>query len=375
MRSDKNRTMPSARAAIARTEYLPEFGRAVRIREFDRPMMSDDVETAQTVGYMDEIAAADARDPAVADAATEALEIAGLDSDSPAVDKARAIFWWLKGTVRYVPTPGTSPLVDQTLITPCTVLAMPEPIGDCPQFSMLANAMFRVLCMNSLFVTIAAADEFPDQWSHIYNTVEVAPGVYMPFDSSNGPEPGAEYSRPYKRRVWPRISASDCERKNDMVRSSRRTAAPGMRNRVLRGTLGDTVCDDSGNCYDTDTGTQLTCMTANGQYALASDPACSGASLPGYVPSTQSPAPGGAAASSNPLTALINAAASVGTALGTSALKTQAKPYYITGPNGQQVLYNPATGTAASTASAISPTLLLVGGLILGGALLLGGKR
>ena len=160
-----------------------------------------------------------------------------------------------------------------------------------------------------------------------------------------------------------------------MVRSSRRTAAPGMRNRVLRGTLGDTVCDDSGNCYDTDTGTQLTCMTANGQYALASDPACSGASLPGYVPSTQSPAPGGAAASSNPLTALINAAASVGTALGTSALKTQAKPYYITGPNGQQVLYNPATGTAASTASAISPTLLLVGGLILGGALLLGGKR
>ena len=175
-------------------------------------MRSDDEETAQTVTYMDELAAADANDAAVAAAAAEALDQAGIDAGADPLRKAQAVYWWLKRTVRYVATPGTSPLVDQTLIPPCTLLAMPEPIGDCPQFSMLAAAIFRVLCMDSLFVTIAAEPAFPDQWSHIYNTVEVFPGQYMPFDSSNGPEPGAEYAKPFKRRVWPRPHAGQMQK-------------------------------------------------------------------------------------------------------------------------------------------------------------------
>ena len=119
-------------------------------------MRSDDEETAQTVSYMDELAAADANDPAVIAATAEALDAADMDVNASPLQKAHAVFWFLKRTVRYVPTPGTSPLVDQTLITPTAILAMPEPIGDCPQFSMLAAAMFRVLCMECLFVTIAA---------------------------------------------------------------------------------------------------------------------------------------------------------------------------------------------------------------------------
>ena len=97
-------------------------------------------------------------------ATAEALEQHGIDQSASPLDKAQAVYWWLKRNVRYVNTPGTSPLVDQTLINPCIVAReCPEPIGDCPQFSMLAAAMFRVLCMNSLFVTIAAEPATPDQ--------------------------------------------------------------------------------------------------------------------------------------------------------------------------------------------------------------------
>ena len=372
--------MPRARAAVSRNEYVPEFGRVVRILEYDRPMLSDDVETAQTVSYMDELAAADASDPAIVSATAEALEDAGIDMSACAMDKAHAVYWWLKRTIRYVPTPGTSPLVDQTLITPCAVLAMPEPIGDCPQFSMLACAMFRVLCMESMFVTIKAEQNFPDLWSHIYNTVEVYPNQFLPFDSSNGPEPGAEYARPFARKVWPRIQPSRCNRrqrsKEQMVRNTYAgRAVPSMRNRALRGALGDLQCDQDGNCYDSGvlvssaTGDSGPLMT--GPVVDLNDPSLQLDSSSGSLSPTASPG-----SSSNLLSTLLTDVGSIGTSLVKSA--TQQKPYYITGPNGQQVLYNPNTGSVAAgatIASAINPTVLLFAVLGIGAAALLGGKK
>lgn len=351
--------------------------------EFDRPMRSDDEETAQTVQYMDELAAADAADPSVIAATMEALERAGLDAASPDLEKACAVYWFLKSTVRYVPTPGTSPLVDQTLITPSALLAMPEPIGDCPQFSMLACAMFRVLCMRSLFVTIAAEKAFPDQWSHIYNTVEVAPDTWLPFDSSNGPEPGAEFARPFKRRVWPRITPTDCSKgKVIMMRTTRHHAGASMRNRALRGTLGEVNCDSDGNCYDDSTGTYTPApVSVTGD----ANPDCAfGGVWPNCIAPSSAPAsfptltPGGAPAGSSTaglLNTLISSAAAVASPIVRAA--TQQQPYYVTNPaTGQATLYNPNTGTfAGSTAlSSLSPTTLLIGALLIG-ALLIGGKK
>lgn len=388
--------MPRAQVAATRNEYVPEFGRVVRIVEYDRPMLSDDVETAQTVSYMDSLAAADAGDPAVIEATAAALEDAGLDMSASPLAKAQAVYWWLKRTIRYVPTPGTSPLVDQTLITPCAVLAMPEPIGDCPQFSMLACAMFRVLCMESLFVTIKAEREFPDLWSHIYNTVEVFPGQFLPFDSSNGPAPGAEYAQPFAKKVWPRIAPRQCNRsrKETMVRNSYAgRSVPSMRNRVLRRNLGDVQCDSDGNCYDTGgqlvtspsqtaagdsaflmTGAPLTPLQLAQQQASQGDCAYgadfSGGCLP--MPAGGMPSPASSPANpSNWLNTLANDVTSLGTSLIRSA---QPKPIYITGPNGQQVLYNPATGTIASAATSISPTVIALGLLGIGAFALLNRK-
>ncbi len=382
--------MPRARAAVSRNEYVPEFGRVVRILEYDRPMQSDDIETAQTVSYMDELAAADASDPAITAATAEALDDAGIDSAASALEKAHAVFWWLKRTIRYVPTPGTSPLVDQTLITPCAVLAMPEPIGDCPQFSMLACAMFRVLCMESMFVTIKAEQEFPDLWSHIYNTVEIFPGQFLPFDSSNGPEPGAEYARPFARKVWPRISPSRCNRsqrsKEQMLRNTYAgRAVPSMRNRSLRGALGDINCDADGNCVDTDTGVFTPApvysdpgITDPGDCLYGANSATGGCNAaPAGLAPVSTPAPSStASSSSNLLSTLLTDVGSIGTSLVKTA--TQQKPYYITGTNGQQVLYNPNTGTVATgatIASAINPTVLLFAVLGIGAVALLGGKK
>lgn len=311
-------------------------------------MRSDDEETAQTVTYMDELAAADANDPAVLSATAEALDQAGIDSNASAMEKACAVYWWLKRTVRYVNTPGTSPLVDQTLITPCAVLAMPEPIGDCPQFSMLAAAMFRVLCMDSLFVTIAAERSMPDQWSHIYNTVEVGPGQYMPFDSSNGPAPGAEYAKPFKRRVWPRITPGKCRTKEGptMLRSSYRHNPTGMRNSVTRrAVLGDICTDES--CMMTGPNVNLNDPAL--QIDSSSYPTFNG----GY---------GSAPAQAPWYDQLINSAASIAAPL--IRAETQQQPRYITSPTGQSVLYNPNTGQVvggANIASAINPTYLVIG--------------
>lgn len=338
-------------------------------------MASDDIETGQTIDYMDALAAKDSGDPAVLAATCEALDQAGLTEASPAFEKACAVFWWLKRHIRYVPTPGTSPLVDQTLISPTAVLAMPEAIGDCPQFSMLAAAMFRVLCMDSRFVTIAAEEMFPGQWSHVYNTVEIYPGQFMPFDSSNGPEPGAEFARPTRRKIWARIAPGKCagkEKGRDMIKQSRPPSS--MRNRRLRtaltGRLGDIDCDDAGNCVDTDTGlsTTPTEATDSSNIVVYPDQTASTSVVEGPYSVGSSSAPTSSSTGiASTLSTLFNDATAVAAPVVKAAVS---QPYYITNAQGQQVLYNPATGTTvgsslATSLGAVSPVVWIGAGLVL----------
>jgi len=333
-------------------------------------MLSDDEETAQTISNMDEIAAADSRDRAVIAAASEALDAAGIDRrTATGLEIASAVFWWLKRNVRYVPVPGTSRLVDQTLITPCTTLAMPDPMGDCPQFSMLACAMFRVLCLDSRFVTIKAEPQFPDQWSHVYNTVEVDPGLWMPFDSSNGPSPGSEYARPYARRIWPRLSPQQCK-EGPMLRSTHRHVPTGMRNMTTRMALGALQCDQDGNCYDDGVNVTGNLTLSEVQSAatpgdmiipgLCNDPSCMMTGPAAPVQNVLNTMPPQTPSSGGFLNTLANDLTAIAAPIVRSA--TTQQPYIITGANGQKLLYNPATGTtSAATSSAISPTMIAVG--------------
>jgi len=351
-------------ATDTRTVYLPEFGRAVKIAEFDRPMASDDTETAQTVSYMDALAAEDANSPAVEAAAAAALEEAGLNGDSPAYEKACAVYWWLQRTIRYVPTPGTSVFVDQTLITPCAMLAMEEPIGDCPQFSMLAAAIFRVLGMDCLYVTIAADEQFPDQWSHVYNTVEVYPGQYLPFDSSNGPEPGAEYSRPFKRKVWQSFTPKGRSKETSagMIHNFKAAAGSGgMRNQTLRRKMGDLVEEPSID-------EQIAYINDLTESTYGTGDLMTGPGVALNNPALQIDSSSG---SGRNIWATI---AEDFTQIARPFIQSQTQqPYYITQKNGQKVLYNPATGSTINTGSSISP--VWIGAGLLAVLLLAGGRR
>lgn len=322
----------------------------MRVREFERPMLSDEVETGQTIAYMEELACFDAGERSVIAAANEALSDAGLDQNADSFRKACAIFWWLKRHIRYVPTPATSALVDQTLIAPSALLAMPDPHGDCPQFSMLAAAMCRICCVPCFFVTIAADPKYPTIYSHVYNAVQVsmACGDLMPFDSSNGPEPGAEYAIALKKKTWPRTIPDHCKPKGKaMLRTAMQPR--GYRSAALRGTLGD---DTTGYDPSIDysqltppTVPDLTTTQIDAGYLpnLAAEQSTANATIASLAPSLQP------SSSSGFLSTLANDLTSLAKPLVNSAAS---KPYYVTASNGQQVLYNPATGQVVSGLSA-----------------------
>jgi hypothetical protein len=381
------------------SRYEPLFARSVRIQEYERPMLSDDVETAQTIHMMEEICDEETPHRLVIDAAERAIAEAGLTFDSSPADKTRAVFWWLKRNIDYEPTPGTSRLVDQTLIGPVAFLSMPRPTGDCPQFSMLAKSMLRVLCVPAWFKTIAAEPEAPRTFSHVYNVVDIGDRGTVPFDSSNGPEPGVEYAHATKARVWPQRSPVRCRTgkagNNLMMHQGKITRS--SRNVRLRSALGTNphlfyplqglgrlgqgslACDQDGNCYDTATGVQLASSSDQptpgptcgvdlmcGPNPTAGELAASGFPLSTPVQTASTP-PGTsvslAAAIANDLTQIV--------APVTRALATTQKPYYVTNPaTGQAALYNPATGqfvtsSAAAALGAVSPTMWILGaGLI-----------
>lgn len=380
--------MTRTRAASRTVDYLPEFGGAISIAEYDRPNASDDVETGQTIALMDAVTSADADAPEIEAAVHAALDEAGCMMSSSAFHKACAVYWWLKRTITYVPVPGTSRWVDQTLIAPTAVLAMPDPIGDCPQFSMLAAAMFHVLCIPTCFVTIKAEEEHPDQWSHVYNTVEIGPGSWMPFDSSNGPEPGAEYARAFDKRIWPRLNKRACRRKekaSEMVRAAKQSAGAGggMRNRALRhqlgriGRLGDVVCDQDGNCYDDSTGTLLSSSSTdpygNNIITVASPSGAAPDVVPpggiNLTPTNTSSVPSSSPSSGLNLTSLLSTLGNDAASVASTAIRAGTGAQIITGANGQQYSYNPATGAMTpltSSALTSSSGLLLLAALGIG---------
>ena len=130
----------------------------------------------------------------------------------------------------------------------------------------------------------------------------------------------------------------------------------------MRVGIGDIVCDESG-CYDdgsTSSGNTPTFTPSN--LCVTSDCLMSGtpltpaqlasmgvgSGLPANTSGAITPASGSSSSSSNPITALLASLTSA--ASGAVKAATTPAPYYITGPNGQSVLYNPATGTVGQSA-------------------------
>jgi hypothetical protein len=204
-------------AAETITAFNADFAENVRILEYDRPLPgTDEAVTAQSITLMQWLDDRDSESPAVFQAAWECAQTL---PPNPSIERiADAAYQWAHQHVRYVHEQDMAApfshldrfTYDQTLIAPAALLAMPEPIGDCPDFSMLVASILDVFGIQSYYKTIAADPNFPDLYSHVYIVVDTSQGRFHPLrhtwypeDASNAPLAGVEFAKPFKAKIWP----------------------------------------------------------------------------------------------------------------------------------------------------------------------------
>lgn len=183
--------------------YHPNFSGPVQVLTLERPQPEDDeTTTAQTIGFMAELARQDSRHPIVRRAAYAAIANAGPS----ARDQAAAIHQWIRNRVRFVQDSTLAGFSDdpdnaEVLVRPIDLLTMPQPAGDCDDFSMLAAAMLRAVGIPAAYRTVAAEAGNPN-YSHAY-VLALLPDSALPVDASHGPYAGWEAKAAGKSRTWP----------------------------------------------------------------------------------------------------------------------------------------------------------------------------
>jgi transglutaminase-like putative cysteine protease len=183
--------------------YHPNFSGPVQVLTLDRPQPEDDESTtAQTIALMAELARQDSQHPIVRRAAYAAIAGAGSDARK----EAEAIHQWIRNHVKFVEDSTLAGFSDdpenaEVLVRPIDLLTMPQPAGDCDDFSMLAAAMLRAVGIPAAFRTVAA-DGTPN-YSHVYVLALLPDREPLPIDASHGPYAGWEANATGKQRTWP----------------------------------------------------------------------------------------------------------------------------------------------------------------------------
>lgn len=196
--------------------FHPAFAGRVSFTAEPRPYPDDDeTATAQTVARMLQYAREDSQHPIVRRAALEATRGANGDPRK----EAEQIHAWIRARVRFVEDSKLAYFRDlpedaEVLIRPVDLLTMPEPMGDCDDFTMLVTAMLRALGIKSAVITIEAEPKVPGRYSHVYALAYVPERLAI--DASHGPHVGWEQPPTGKSRIW------------HFEESMSRTAAPAV---------------------------------------------------------------------------------------------------------------------------------------------------
>ncbi len=172
--------------------------------------MNTDVSTVDTIGQMIRIAKSSSQNIYLHSVVNNL--IATLPKQHSTRDLARSIWWWVKKNVKFVEDEeilarelGYAYDPNQELLIPPEVLmTMPEPQGDCDDFSMLVATLLMIASIPCWFVTIAVDGEQPWRFSHVF-VVAYLPdeGMKMTMDVSHGAVPGWETQRQvYRRMEW-----------------------------------------------------------------------------------------------------------------------------------------------------------------------------
>lgn len=187
------------------------WGRPVALQSARTNPYNSDQSTADTIVIMRRLAHQYAGDPSVRAAVAQALS-AGAATDR---DTACAIFWWVRHNVAFVEDETlmyeqlgiqADQLDKELLIPPPLLLAMPQPMGDCDDFSLLTASMLLAAGLRPYFVTVAADDSMPRKFSHIYICVRLEDEQsHLCLDSGNRlpmVPPGWESSKVSRKAIW-----------------------------------------------------------------------------------------------------------------------------------------------------------------------------
>jgi transglutaminase-like putative cysteine protease len=95
----------------------------------------------------------------------------------------------------------------ELLIVPPVLLRMPQPMGDCDDFSLLIASMSLAAGIQPYYVTVAADPmDGVRKFSHIYVCVYLADeGNYLALDAGNrfeGVPPGWESGNVTRKAIW-----------------------------------------------------------------------------------------------------------------------------------------------------------------------------
>jgi len=95
----------------------------------------------------------------------------------------------------------------ELLIIPPVLLAMPQPMGDCDDFSLLMASMALAAGIQPYFVTVAANQTQPRKFSHIYVCVYLEDeDDHLCLDAGNryaNIPPGWESDNVMRKAIWP----------------------------------------------------------------------------------------------------------------------------------------------------------------------------
>jgi hypothetical protein len=153
--------------------YWGSSGLPIGISDIPVDPTNTDSSTNQTIRDMVRIVTASYRSLPVCQVVHYCLS--SLPAKSSRRDVVRSIFQWIKSHVKFVEDEtmlahmlGYQQTDKELLLYPQVVLSMPQPMGDCDDFSMLMASMLRAVGIKCWFVVIAADEMIPGKWSHVY---------------------------------------------------------------------------------------------------------------------------------------------------------------------------------------------------------------
>lgn len=324
---------------------------------------NSDKSVSDTIGMMGVHANNATASPQIANALTQA-RINEKDSEDSIISK---VFSFIKRKVKFVEDESqlsylfSIPNSKELLITPPVLLTMNNPRGDCDDFSMLACSMLMACGIKCDFKTIAADENLPEQFTHVYCQVTTSDGRKIPFDASHGKEVGWETNKRFREMVWPIINWKGL---SGMPKFTSGPIGPAKSHVHALNGLGRAIAQGLGDYFD-DEGNYI-------QSGGTDIPWSGGLTVSPYPVSpaiTQASSPSFSTVLNNLLPGIFGSAEKI-------AIQTTQQPgYQTTGPGGQTMSYVLPQGSSSMPAipgiSSGSSSMILWIALGLGGVLLL----